>query len=461
MRAHPAEYELVAPGSLPEVLSLMAREPGRWLPIAGGTDVMVQYAAGTLAPRKLVSIWNLPELRRVDVDESEIRIGAGCTYTDLRKHGIVIREFPLLACAARWTGGVANQNRGTLGGNIVNASPAADSLPALLLYEAELILVSARGERGLPYANFHSGYRKTQIAVDELIRAVCIRRRFSEYYAHSQKVGARNAQAISKVCLAGLGRLTDGIIEDVRLAMGSVAPVPLRLWATEGILRGNRIDPALIERAKKSASAEVQPIDDIRSTARYRAAVAGNLVAEFLERLSYAGTPRRSVLERWNELAFEEAAAEILACCGSKGWAIGMARRRPILDEAALLAASDEIWQGLAEQDWLEALRRHPRIGESHGPVNAAERSETWSSEEQKGVGTADQEIKRALAEGNHAYEERFGRIFVVCATGKSPSEMLDILQRRLHNDEKTELMEAAEEQRQIAQLRLKKWLRQ
>jgi CO/xanthine dehydrogenase FAD-binding subunit len=286
MRAHPAEYQLVAPGSLPAVLALLANEPGAWLPIAGGTDVMVQYAAGKLAARKLVSVWNLAELRRVEVSKDEIRIGAGCTYTDLRTHPVVSGEFALLASAARWTGGIANQNRGTIGGNIVNASPAADSLPALLVYEAELILVSARGERRVPYTDFHVAYRKTRIAPDELILAICLKRQFSEYYAHARKVGARNAQAISKVCLAALGKLRDGIIEDVRLAMGSVAPVPLRLPATEAVLRGQRIDASSIAAAKAAAAAEIQPIDDVRSTARYRAAVAGNVAAEFLERLS-------------------------------------------------------------------------------------------------------------------------------------------------------------------------------
>src|SRR5579863_1017404 len=175
MRAHPAEYELVSPRNLPGVLSLLASEPGAWLPIAGGTDVMVQYSAGHLPARKLVSIWNLPELRRIETSADEIRIGAGCTYTDLREHQAINKEFPLLSSAASWTGGIANQNRGTLGGNIVNASPAADSLPALLVYDAELLLISARGERRVPYSGFHIAYRKTQLAPDELIRAVCLK----------------------------------------------------------------------------------------------------------------------------------------------------------------------------------------------------------------------------------------------------------------------------------------------
>jgi CO/xanthine dehydrogenase FAD-binding subunit len=292
VRAHPAEYELVAPGSLPSVLSLLAAEPGAWLPIAGGTDVMVQYSAGILRARKLVSIWNLPELRRIEIFPDEIRIGAGCTYTDLRKDETVNREFQLLSSSAHWTGGIANQNRGTIGGNVVNASPAADSLPALLIYEAELLLVSARGERRVTYSNFHVGYRKTQLAPDELIRAVCLKRRFSEYYAHARKVGARNAQAIAKVCLAALGRVTDGVVDDIRLAMGSVAPVPVRLTETERIIKGKKIDPELVKLAGTTAAAEIRPIDDIRSTARYRSAVAGNLVAEFLEHLSASGTKR-------------------------------------------------------------------------------------------------------------------------------------------------------------------------
>ena len=286
MRSDPADYQLVAPASLQAVVSLLAEEPGAWLPIAGGTDVMVLYAAGKLSARKLVSIWNLPELRHIEVLPDEIRIGAGCTYTDLREHEIVKREFPLLASAAGWTGGIANQNRGTLGGNIVNASPAADSLPALLAYEADLILVSVRGERRLPYLDFHTGYKQTKLAADELVQAICIPRRFSDYFSYTRKIGARNAQAISKVCIAALGRLAGGVVEEAHIALGSVAPVPLRLAETERIVKGKRLEPSLLALARKTATAEIRPIDDIRSTVRYRSGVAGNLVAEFLERLS-------------------------------------------------------------------------------------------------------------------------------------------------------------------------------
>lgn len=292
MRFDPSTYELVAPSSLRAVVSLLAAEPGVWLPVAGGTDVMVQCAAGKLTAHKLVSIWNLPELRRLDVDAHEIRIGAACTYTELREHKVVQYEFPLLATAAGWTGGIANQNRGTLGGNIVNASPAADSLPALLAYDAELVLVSVRGERRVPYLGFHTGYKKTRLAPDELVCAVCLPRRFSDYFSYTRKVGARNAQAISKVCVAALGQLNQGVVTDVRIALGSVAPVPLRLRQTEQVIRGKRIEPSLFLAATRAATAEISPIDDIRSTVRYRLAVAGNLVAEFLEKLGTSKSDR-------------------------------------------------------------------------------------------------------------------------------------------------------------------------
>jgi OHCU decarboxylase len=469
MRSNPCDYEMVAPGSLHATVALLASEPGRWLPIAGGTDVMVQYAAGNLPTRKLVSIWNLPELRSIEVADGEIRIGAGCTYTDLRKHNVVGREFSLLADAARRTGGIANQNRGTIGGNIINASPAADSLPALLVYEAELILMSVRGERRLPYVTFHTGYKKTLLASDELIQAVCLHRRFSRHISYARKVGARNAQAISKVCIAALGRLAEGMVEDVRIALGSIASVPLRLRETEQAVRGRSIDSALLLLARKTAMAEIRPIDDIRSTARYRATVAGNLVVEFLNRLKTEQTSAepghsKDALEQWNGLPIDDAARAILPCCGSRAWAQRMAARRPLADRDALLAASKETWRSLSRSDWMEAFHSHPRIGELRSSEPPAlqfppAKSAAWSEQEQQSVRDAEAAVKYALADANREYERRFDRIFIVCATGKSAKQILEILRRRLDNDAETELHEAAEQQRQITEIRLKKWL--
>jgi 2-oxo-4-hydroxy-4-carboxy-5-ureidoimidazoline decarboxylase len=166
-----------------------------------------------------------------------------------------------------------------------------------------------------------------------------------------------------------------------------------------------------------------------------------------------------TVLARWNGISAEEAAKEILPCCGSRAWASEMAAHRPIRDEAALLAVNDKVCRRLSAADWLEAFRSHPRIGESQAPPSVSTQSAAWSGQEQKSMNAADETIKIALEEENRAYEERFHRIFIVCATGKTPAEMLEILRRRLRNDESTEFQEAAEEQRQITQLRLRKWL--
>jgi CO/xanthine dehydrogenase FAD-binding subunit len=285
MRARPSEYELMAPGSLPAVLELLSSEPGSWMPIAGGTELMVQYGAGRLGARKLVSLWGLPELRRIESTAQELLIGAGCTYTDLRNHPMVAKEFPLLARAASWTGSIANQNRGTLGGNIVNGSPAADSLPALMVYEAELLLASTRGTRRVPYVEFHTGYKQTRLASDEIIRAIALKPQFAGYYAYSRKVGTRNAQAIAKLCLAGLGKISGKQVEDVRVAIGSMAVTPLRLRRTEQSLLARPWSAALVSEARQALESEVAPIDDIRSSAAYRLHVAGNLLQEFLEGL--------------------------------------------------------------------------------------------------------------------------------------------------------------------------------
>jgi 2-oxo-4-hydroxy-4-carboxy-5-ureidoimidazoline decarboxylase len=165
------------------------------------------------------------------------------------------------------------------------------------------------------------------------------------------------------------------------------------------------------------------------------------------------------VLDRWNHLSPQEAAQDILSCCGSEAWARGLVARRPFPDEASLIAAADEIWRGLPAHDWLEAFAKHPRIGERKAPPAASTQSASWSAQEQHSVAAAAVSVQSALAEANREYEQRFGRVFIVCATGKSAPEMLYTLQHRLQNDDATELQEATEEQRKITNLRLKKWL--
>jgi CO/xanthine dehydrogenase FAD-binding subunit len=286
MRSYVPAYELEAPCDLATALERLARERGVWRPFAGGTDLMVLLEAGKLPHRKFVSIWGLPELRGIEVTAERVLLGALTTYTELRRHETIAREFPLLCQAAAETGSIATQNRGTLGGNIANASPAADSPPALFVYDTELELVSASRARWVPYHGFWSGYKQMDLHADELIRRIRLPREKNGWKQYYRKVGTRRAQAISKVCFAGAARVDAGRIVDVRIAFGSVAPTVLRAVETEKTLRGERFSPAILRAAQQVLAREIAPIDDMRSTAHYRRRVAQNLLAEFCEALS-------------------------------------------------------------------------------------------------------------------------------------------------------------------------------
>lgn len=283
MRSSVPAYELVAPKNLELALETLAREPGVWKPFAGGTDLMVLLEAGKLEHRKFLSIWKIPELWRIEVADDFVAIGALVTYSEIQRNEILQREFPLLCRAASETGSIATQNRGTIGGNIGNASPAADSPPALAAYDAEIELISGRGTRRLPYGEFHTGYKWTQMRTDELISRVHLRRTHAGGKHYYRKVGTRRAQAISKVCFAATARLEDGRFADVRIALGSVAPTVLRAVGTEQLLRGEKISLAVLHKAQEMLGSEISPIDDMRSTAVYRRRVARNLLAEFFE----------------------------------------------------------------------------------------------------------------------------------------------------------------------------------
>ncbi|MEP7337101.1 MAG: xanthine dehydrogenase family protein subunit M [Acidobacteriota bacterium] len=273
------------PPSLDEALLLLANEPGLWRPFAGGTDLMVLLEAGKLAHKQFISLWNLSELCGIETANNHVALGAMTTYTQIQQHAVLREEFPMLCEAASWTGAVAIQNRGTIGGNIANASPAADSLPALLVYEAELELISANGSRRVAYRDFHTGYKTTVIRQDELIKAIWLPRATAGWRQHSRKVGTRKAQAISKVCMAAMAQVDGDAIGDVRIAYGSVAPVPVRVWKTEAALRGRTIDSATIKDARTELLNELKPIDDVRSTADYRSRVAANLLEELLDKI--------------------------------------------------------------------------------------------------------------------------------------------------------------------------------
>jgi len=263
MRSYVPAYDLRTACDLPDALGLLA---DGFRPLAGGTDVMVLFEAGKLAHTKWADIRGLAGLRGIETETDHVTLGALTTYTDVRRSAILAVEFPMLCDAAAQTGGIATQNRGTIGGNIVNASPAADTPPALLAYEAEIELTSLRGSRWISYSQFHKGYKLMDLAPDELLTRVRLRRRFAEWRHFYRKVGTRRAQAISKVCFAGVRRG-----DEMRIGLGSVAPVPL-------LIRRETLDrtPLLLE--------QISPIDDIRSTARYRTQVVKNLLDQFLER---------------------------------------------------------------------------------------------------------------------------------------------------------------------------------
>ena len=282
------DYVLSVPDSLAEALIDLAKHPGA-RPFAGGTDLMVVLEAGHLPAGRYVSLQNCRELLGIAEADGGVSIGALTTYTGIRHSTRLARDYPLLGLAARETGGVATQNRGTIGGNIANASPAADTPPALLVYDAELELLSTSGSRRVPYAEFHQGYKKMDLRAGELIARVILPPKGGSYlqngsgqYEYYRKIGTRKAQAISKVCLAGTIRLQAGTVEDVRIAIGSVAPTVIRAVKTEGTLRGQPLDENGIAAAEQALLLEIAPIDDIRSTARYRQRVAGNLLREFL-----------------------------------------------------------------------------------------------------------------------------------------------------------------------------------
>lgn len=289
MRGNAAAHEMIAPGNLADVLALLAAAPGQWTPIAGGTELMVAHAAGRPVAHKLVSLWGIPELRFTETNSESIVIGAAATFRDLRAHAGIAADLPLLAKASSWIGSIANQSRATVGGNLVNGSPAADSSPAFLVYDAQIELVSVRGSRRIPYSAFHAGYKQNAMAPDELLYAIHLPRRFAQHRQYLRKVGTRRAMAISKVALAATALASNGQVSEIRVAAASLAPFPARLYQVEAALSGQPTNSQTIQSARAALLAEAKPIDDIRSTAEYRKQVGANLLEEFLIELRTGG----------------------------------------------------------------------------------------------------------------------------------------------------------------------------
>jgi CO/xanthine dehydrogenase FAD-binding subunit len=276
----PVEPPIDTPASLADAYTVLAGSTAEApiTPIAGGTDVMVRIT-GEIGepPARMVDLSRLVELRGITVDGTAVIIGAATTYTELRRSDACREHLPALVEAAATIGAAQIQNRGTLGGNIANASPAGDTLPVLLALDAVIVVGGARGERTVPAADFWVAYRRTALAPDELVLRVRIPVAGGRE-ARFRKVGTRRAQAISKVVLALAWRENHGAPasawSDVRLALGSVADRPIRARATEAVLEGATPTPETADAAAESLAAEIHPIDDVRSTADYRRVVA-------------------------------------------------------------------------------------------------------------------------------------------------------------------------------------------
>jgi len=274
------EPPTASPRRLDEAFALLADgEGGAWRPLAGGTDLMVQMT-GEIgeSPERVLDIWALDELRGIRLDADALVIGALTTYTEIRRSPVVAEVLPALAEAAATIGAAQIQNRGTLGGNVVNASPAGDTLPLLLATDAEFILGSARGERSVSAGEFWPAYRTTARRDDELLLRIRIPLG-ADRELRFRKIGTRRAQAISKVVMALAWRAdADGAWHDVRLALGSVAATTIRAPTTEAALEGARPTRETAATAADALAAEITPIDDVRSTADYRRAVAARVL---------------------------------------------------------------------------------------------------------------------------------------------------------------------------------------
>jgi CO/xanthine dehydrogenase FAD-binding subunit len=246
---------------------------------------MVLMNARSLDATHFLDIWRLDELRGIADRGPELRVGALTTFAELARSPMVLQHMPALAAASSTVGAVQIQNRATIGGNVVNASPAGDSLPVLAAYDAEVEVGSAGGTRRIRFGEFYTGYRRTVLGRDELVLAIWvpkIRGSESDYF---RKVGTRQAQAISKAVMAVRARVSGGRIESIGIGVGSVAPTVIRVPHTESLLKGSRIDDSVIEAAREMIAAEVEPITDLRSTESYRRAVTGNMLASFLKQL--------------------------------------------------------------------------------------------------------------------------------------------------------------------------------
>jgi len=281
------QVDIAFPDSLAEALKLMADEKTRGMPLAGGTDLMVQWESGVRAPpARAIDVKNLRELKEIRSHDGIVTIGAAVSHAQLRKSDVIRQAIPALSEAAATVGGGQIQSMGTLAGSIANASPAGDLAPTLLASDAKVVTASVRGERTMALEKFILGYRKIDLAPDELIVRFLVPAATPASREQFRKLGPRAAQAISKIMGSYRGLYRNGKIEKFAVALGSVAPTAIRLPAVEKFVTGQPITSATLEQAEKLAAEAVKPISDIRSTADYRKWVSGRLVRGFLEHLA-------------------------------------------------------------------------------------------------------------------------------------------------------------------------------
>jgi len=281
-----SQLEVYSPKTLPEAYLRLQELNGRARLLAGGTDLMVQLHDHIGVAPAYLNIWGLNELRGIAEAGEYLRIGALTTYTQIIKSPLIKQYCPILIDAARTVGGTQIQNRGTIGGNIVNASPAGDTLPILAACEAQLELGSHRGIRVVAFNEFYTGYRQTILAPDELVIAVRIPKKSPDEKLFFQKVGSRQALVISKVVVGCKAEVDhEKRIRSIGFGVGSVASTVIRLRQTEALLQNQILTEAIIENARQIAMQEVKPITDVRSTEDYRRKIAGNLVTKFLRLL--------------------------------------------------------------------------------------------------------------------------------------------------------------------------------
>lgn len=270
------------PKTIAEALAFMALEPGRLPILAGGTDLVVQWRSGELSPQGFIDINALEELSEIKVTPTHIAIGARATHSEIASHPKVKKYLPALADACSQVGGRQVQNLGTVGGNVMNASPAGNTLPVLLAHEAEFVAMNLKGDRTILADDLFTGYRKTALHSDELLTSIRIPFPVEEEISRFYRVAARRAQSVSKISICIRGNISHGGVKSIRIAMGSVAPTVIRARGTETLLAGKVINAALIDKARRSLADEIAPIDDVRSTADYRKYAAVGLMMRYL-----------------------------------------------------------------------------------------------------------------------------------------------------------------------------------